>query len=258
VVELAPVCPLGSVSVLASSSQDWSVATARGTEVVSDCTNVLALECAARRLTLLKKNHADPTRVHLAASHRLLRGQEFGEGPGVHQHFRVFALCSSGRDVGSLRFETEVACEHIEFFVGTLGRYLGRDASLRVAVSDLTAGTHRPSLETGVVDRLRSRLRSVRIGWEDATPAGKAYYRTLRFHVYAKRPGVGEKELVDGGGVDWGRRLLNNQKERTLISGIGTDRLAELFGTRTPRREVATSPRPPRRRTSTSPRPGVS
>jgi hypothetical protein len=40
---------------------------------------------------------------------------------------------------------------------------------------------------------------------------------------------MGEKELVDGGGVDWGAKLLNNGKERMVISGLGSERLAQLF-----------------------------
>ena len=48
-VALSPLCPLGASSVVASVAQDWSVATVRNTEVVSDSTNVLALECAMRR-----------------------------------------------------------------------------------------------------------------------------------------------------------------------------------------------------------------
>ncbi|MFI0799771.1 hypothetical protein [Amycolatopsis lurida] len=30
----------------------------------------------------------------------------------------------------------------------------------------------------------------------------------------------------DGGFVDWTQRLVGNRKERTLISGVGVDRLA--------------------------------
>ena len=43
-VELAPVCPIGTSSVVAGVDQNWSVATSRNSEVVSDATNVLALE----------------------------------------------------------------------------------------------------------------------------------------------------------------------------------------------------------------------
>ena len=50
----------------AAIPQDWVVATARGGEVVSDSTNVLALECALRRR---RDRRAE---LRLCASHRLL------------------------------------------------------------------------------------------------------------------------------------------------------------------------------------------
>ena len=103
-VELSPVCPLGTVSVLSPISQDWTVSTIRNTEVVADSTNVLAVECAVRRREQKNFSFGKAAPVHLASSHRLLRGQKFGVGPGTRQHFRVFTLCSAGRDSGNLRF----------------------------------------------------------------------------------------------------------------------------------------------------------
>ena len=46
--------PLGTSSVMANVDRNWAVSTSRNTEVVSDATNVLALECAFRRKELLK------------------------------------------------------------------------------------------------------------------------------------------------------------------------------------------------------------
>jgi hypothetical protein len=46
-VELSPVAPLGVCSVVAAVDQNLVVSTMRGSEVVSDTTNVLALEAAA-------------------------------------------------------------------------------------------------------------------------------------------------------------------------------------------------------------------
>jgi len=105
-IELSPVCPLGTVSVLSPISQDWTISTIRNTEVVADSTNVLALECAVRPRERRNFSSGKADSVHLASSHRLLRGQKFGIGPGTRQHFRVFTLCSAGRDSGNLRFET--------------------------------------------------------------------------------------------------------------------------------------------------------
>src|SRR3989442_15792028 len=47
-VELSPLAPLGSCSVVGLASHNKIVSALRGTEVVSDPTNVFALECARR------------------------------------------------------------------------------------------------------------------------------------------------------------------------------------------------------------------
>jgi hypothetical protein len=48
-VELSPVTPLGTCGAVGPVSQNRVVSTVRGTEVISDSTNVLALEAATRR-----------------------------------------------------------------------------------------------------------------------------------------------------------------------------------------------------------------
>src|SRR6266446_1095239 len=116
-VELSPVCPLGTGSVLSRISQDWTVSTIRNTEIVADSTNVLAIECAVRRREQKNFSTGQAASVHLASSHRLLRGQTISIRPGVLQHFRLFSLCSSGRDPGNLQFEIEAARLHVGFFL---------------------------------------------------------------------------------------------------------------------------------------------
>ena len=98
-LELSPVAPLGTSAVLGRIPQDWVVATARGGEVVSDSTNVLALECALRR------RHDRRTEVRLTASHRVLRAQPFE--PPFMQHFRLIALVSAGRAGAEEAFSEE-------------------------------------------------------------------------------------------------------------------------------------------------------
>src|SRR5438552_7810365 len=92
-VELSPVCPLGSGCVLSPISQDWTVSTIRNTESVAGSTNVLAIECAVRRREQKNFSTGQAASVHLASSHRLLRGQTISIRPGVLQHFRLFSLC---------------------------------------------------------------------------------------------------------------------------------------------------------------------
>ena len=47
-IELSPVAPLGACATMGHASQNKVLSALRGTEVVSDPTNVMALECARR------------------------------------------------------------------------------------------------------------------------------------------------------------------------------------------------------------------
>jgi hypothetical protein len=228
-IELSPVCPLGTVSVLSPISQDWTVSTIRNTEVVADSTNALAIECAVRRREGRNFFSGKAASVHLAASHRLLRGQKFGVGPGTRQHFRVFALCSAGRDPGNLRFETEALGLHIGFYLAALRRFLGAKIALRVAISDIGSKAARPVVQSEVVEKLQSAHKRVRIGIDQDRKQGRGYYGQLCFKIFATPSEGRELELVDGGDVNWTQKLLNNAKERLIISGCGSERLCELF-----------------------------
>ena len=48
-IQLSPVSPLGTCSVVATAHQNKVISALRGTEVVADATNVLALESVVRR-----------------------------------------------------------------------------------------------------------------------------------------------------------------------------------------------------------------
>ncbi len=101
---------MGTCSAVANLSQDRVISTNRSSEVISDPTNVLALQAAARR----KQNPTMP--VHLAACHRVIRAQAF-HGEGLFQHFRIFALVSSGRDRGSGLTEADMLSAHLRFWL---------------------------------------------------------------------------------------------------------------------------------------------
>jgi hypothetical protein len=66
---------------------------------------------------------------------------------------------------------------------------------------------------------------------------GRGYYRDLCFKVNALMDGAVDgtgdgtpEEIGDGGFTDWTAQLLADGKERLLITGYGTDRLASLTG----------------------------
>lgn len=229
-IELAPVCPLGTSSVVAGVSQYLAVATVRNTEVVSDSTNVLALECAARRKQARRHGGQATARVRVCASHRLLRGQHFNR-PGALAHFRAFALCTAGRDEG--RLEMESLAEHLRFYVrlmaaaGNIGLRLG---GVRVALTPLPAGAPIERLEQDVLAPLAADFPDVQLGFEHQRETGRGYYERLCFHVYARDASGVDHELVDGGFTSWTQALLTDRKERLLISGMGTERVCSVFG----------------------------
>jgi hypothetical protein len=226
-IELSPVCPLGTSSVIATVSQNKSLATIRNVEVVSDATNVLALECALRRRTLLRQEPKSPTPVHLATSHRLLRTQAY-EDSNLQQHFRLFMLCSAGRDVGGGRFQIEALSEHIRSFLRAARSFVGPGLYLRVSVTDLSPDSSQGGFGSQVLAALEGQFPDVDFRIDPSRQTGRGYYSEVCFHVHAILPSVGSLELADGGAVDWTQKLLSNAKERLVISGISGERLCSL------------------------------
>jgi hypothetical protein len=221
-IELAPVCPLATSSALSTVSQNNVVATIRNTEVVSDSTNVMALECALRRR---KDSHAP---VRLCSSHRLVRAQSFS-GPAAFAHFKVFALCTAGRDEGAFGFEFTALRQQIEVYLRLFaalnhdGFEIGR---LRLVLTDFT-GTHVKELQEHVADLIGHR--DLEIEFAPERESGKGYYDGVCFQIHAKDATGTEHFLVDGGFTTWTQKLLSNKKERLLISGVGSERVCSVF-----------------------------
>jgi hypothetical protein len=224
-VELSPVCPLGSCSVVAGVAQDWSVSTARNTEVVSDPTNVLALEAARRRREMLRRDARDRRPVHLAASQRVVRGQRY-PNPTSSQHFRLFALVSAGR--GGAGFERESLALHLRSHLAALRAHLAASVALRVSLTVLEPDDAFAAAADELCADLRARFDGVQCGLDPARQAGRGYYRSLCFHIHGRAPSGEELQLADGGAVPWMRRLLSDAKERLVVSGVGSDRVSAL------------------------------
>ncbi len=230
-IELAPVTPLGANSVVGLVDQNKAVVTSRNTEVVSDSTNVLALECAVRRRSRLRTPNRQNDLVRLCASHRLLRAQSYGD-PLSLAHFRLFALCSAGRDQVSFQFELAALHEQLAAYLRLLSAAIAigyRIAHLRVAVTDLTAGRQEEPLRSAVLDPLATAFPAVQVGFDPDRPDGRTYYTSACFHIFASDESGNEYQIADGGFTTWTQSLLSNAKERLLISGLGTERLCSAF-----------------------------
>src|SRR5438046_25713 len=151
-VELSPLAPLGTCSALAPVDQNRVVSTVRNTEVVSDSTNVLALECALRRRAQ-RREAREAARPHqpmrLCASQRLVRAQRYTQ-PQQRAHFRLFALCTAGRTNRTLDFEPVALTEQVAFYLRFLAAtedFGYRYASLRIAFISLASEQERNKLE---------------------------------------------------------------------------------------------------------------
>jgi hypothetical protein len=219
---LSPLTPLGSSSVVGTVDQNKVVSTVRTAEVVADSTNVLALECAVRRRSLLAEVSTRMTPVRLATSQQQVRAQ--GLGPGQTAHFRLLALCSASRDEGSFGFESGALVEHVAYLAALVAR-VRPGWHIDVAVTDLAGSPAR--LERQVLAPLAALLPAATIRLDPGRASGRGYYVDACFKLFAiPDGGQGEAlEIGDGGCTTWTRQLLSNHKERLVIAGLGVDRL---------------------------------
>jgi hypothetical protein len=218
-VDLSPVAPLGTCSAVAPVDQHRVISTIRGSEVISDPTNVLALEAALRR------QRSRARLVNLAACHRVLRGQRFG-APGVFQHFRLFALFSSARDRGSGATEAAMLTVHLRFWVQALSDILpGRRVTARFTVFDFPPLRER--MHDTVLPALQPLPGGVTVEEDPGRERARGYYArgAIRLDIGADAAG---HEVGDGGFTNWTAQLMNDSKERCLISCVATERLASL------------------------------
>jgi hypothetical protein len=202
-VELSPVVPVGTSSAMGGVNQNRVVTTMRSAEVLSDSTNALAIEAAARR-----RRQPRDGEVHLAASHRVLRAQVFR--PGMAAHFPLFTLVSTARDTGSGRTEASLLTRHLAYWHRVLA---GSGATLHYTIfaNGPKAGVLRERIAGLPVRELAGRER------------GRHYYRDLALLITD-----GELELGDGGLTDWTARLLSDVKEKCLVSCLSTERVFDI------------------------------
>ena len=217
-VDLSPVAPLGTCSAVGPVSQDRVISTTRGSEVVSDPTNVLALEAASRR------QRSGAATVSLACCHRVLRGQPF-DAPGAFQHFRLFALVTSARDQGSGRTEAAMLTSHLRFWARALSERAARPAVGPAVHRVRLPAAARADRATPCCPALHPLPRGIVVDEDAGRERARGYYQRGAIRIDAEADGDWH-EVGDGGFTDWTARLLNDAKERCLISCVSTERLA--------------------------------
>jgi len=222
-LQLSPISPLGTCSVVATAHQDKIVSALRGTEVVADATNVLALESAAKR-----KADGFPTKpLHFSTLHRHVRAQEIPKVPGFSAHFSILGLTSAGRDTGSFNFEKECLRQQIQFYKTYFEENIGV-TTVKIRLKNLkNSGENR--LFQSTLSFLQQTDPSWTLETQDSAQSERAYYQGLQFKIVIPNPNGQDVEIADGGFTDWTQRLTGHKKERLLISGIGLEWLYKML-----------------------------
>lgn len=207
-LELSPVAPLGVCSVVAKTHQNRVLSALRGTEVVSDPTNVLALECARR----LRKGPDQP--VHLTTSQRVIRAQPVPKVPGFWQHFRIFVLASGGREGKDHEFTRATLVRHVRTMLDALDRLERRGYAFGERRVDVLASAERSELG----DRIAAEL-GPNVGRKKLE---HAYYSGgLRYQIWVTALDGEALPLIDGGVFDWLAQLSANRRAVYVASGAG-------------------------------------
>ncbi len=218
-LELSPVAPLGCASIVGTVDQNKVISALRGTEVVSDATNLIALHIAE-----LIKYDKSPREdfLRFCTTHRHVRAQYFGDTPGMLAHFHLFCMVTSGVDQGSYDFERRSLWDNIEVYRTIFDSLFG--STIEVIISERGGYKDSAGLVSRVIEYGRSlKLPDVVIRAGDSQTEN-LYYKGLQFTI---KTVIDDKEhyIGDGGFVDWTEKMLGAKKERLLISAIGLDRL---------------------------------
>jgi len=215
-IELSPIAPLAACSAIAPTDQNRVLSALRATEVVSDPTNVLALECARRLRT------QPDTALHLACSQRVVRAQPVPKGPGYAPHFRLFALASAGREQDSHAFTIEALAEHIRTMLHALDRLESRGYAFGKRHLEVLAATGREELGDRVIERLGVIAKRERL-------AHGYYSGGLRYRLWVTAPDGNRVPIADGGTFDWVAKLTSNRRAVYVASGAGTQLIQQVF-----------------------------
>lgn len=222
-VQLSPVAPLGSCSVVAPTSQDRTLTANRATEVVSDPTNVLALECTR----VLKREACEQRSVRRCTVHQVLRAQKLPPVDGYTQHFRMACLMEAGPARPNDQFEVEAVLRALGVF----------ESVLEAAVSSTEHAlpprhlTVRAEPGSPLGERVSEGIRASCIDLE-VRMAGPppSYYDGLRVTLDVTTGSGDVLPLGDVGRFDWVARLASNRRMRCVAAGFGLQLLLALTG----------------------------
>ena len=212
-IELSPVTPLGTCSTMGPTHQHRTLSALRGTEVVSDPTNVMALVCAER----LQGGAAE---VHLATGMRVVRAQPAPKGPGYSQHFRIYAMASAGRETEQHGWTVAALVRHVQTMHRALDRLEQHGYTFGARRVDILARPDREEPAKRVAAQLGAALK----------PLAQPYYSGgIRYMLWVTAPDGTELPLIDGGAFDWLAKLTSNRRHAFVTTGGGAQLIQMRF-----------------------------
>lgn len=217
-LELSPVSVLGSCSVVAPADQNKILSALRGTEVLADATNAIALHVSdlKKRKVWAPVDRADHMRFGTIQRH--VRTQTI-TGKGLTPHFKIGCLVSAGLDTGSFSFEKTSLAEHVGVMKKIFQDYYGVD-ELRFRLLCRKGYDEPVRMATQVKAFIQQQHSDVNVEIIENPEKDIAYYKGLQYKIDIKMKDSAY-EIGDGGFVDWTQQLLQNKKERFLITGFG-------------------------------------
>jgi hypothetical protein len=217
-LELSPVTILGSCSVVAPADQKKILSALRGTEVLADATNAIALYISdlKKRKDWIPKT--PDKKLRFCAIQRHVRTQSI-TGKGFTPHFKIGCLVTSGIDTGNFTFEKEALSEHVHLMKKMYEDYYKVD---RLSFRLLCRKGYEDAIK--LADELKKFILvdypQTNIDIIQSPEKENEYYKGIQYKVDIT---LNNKiyEIGDGGFVDWTQQLLQNKKERFLITGFG-------------------------------------
>jgi hypothetical protein len=225
-IELSPVAVLGTCSVVAPADQKKILSALRGTEVLADATNTIALHISDLKKQKVWSLKNPNEKLRFATIQRHVRTQSIS-GKGFTPHFKIGCMVTSGSDMGNFAFEKEGLTEHIlvmkEIF---RGYYKVDQVSFRLICRGGYANSIKLAWE--VKRFVQQHYPETDIQVVETSEKEIGYYKGIQYKVDIK---WGDKtfEIGDGGFVDWTQQLLQNKKERLLIAGFGYDLMYRIM-----------------------------
>jgi hypothetical protein len=261
-VELSPVCPLGTNFALGGIDQNNVLTTIRNAEVLGDSTPALALEIARRRKHAQRASDP-PVRLcsshrcirlqpfdipgftpHFRLFGMVSGGRDTGssafEIQHLTEHIRFYlklfrGLYAEGFSLTSPLVEiSDLAMT--EALLTSAG--ISRDEVRKSVRAHIAGGSERFLSERGLVfptdaedarlkqhvfEPLRAEFPEAEFRFNLARLEGLGYYTGWCLRISPAASDGVRYPIADGGFTDWTARLLQDKKERLLISGIGSE-----------------------------------